>query len=217
MAYRVRRIVRLYEPLVGGEFTIYSVINISCRHLKEGIINATTFRNFGGSRTLVAGLLGTGFLAANIHTTSIRGGQSVRATSSNLPPYVTTIAQTLATRMGDATPSSASAVWTTRQAAVQTAMASQVDSNPPVYFVAIHGQFVDRYARIPPGQPFPTGTMIMFTIDTQTHTILDFGISEQAFDLSSLGTMIPLPRQWRSIGPVAMGQTGANTPQKLMD
>jgi hypothetical protein len=126
-------------------------------------------------------------------------------TTDNLPTYVTTSAQTFAMRMGDATPSSAAAVLTTRQAAVRSAMPIDVDSNSPVYLVVLHGQFVDRYARIPPGRPFPTGTTIMFTIDTQTHGILDFGISNQTVDLAPLGTVIPFtpPRSREPSGPFA--------------
>ena len=144
-----------------------------------------------GLGLLATGILATGFLIARPSATPIQGGAAVNSASS-LPTYVATLAHTVATQMGDAVPSSMSVVLTTRQAAVQAAMASQVTTNPPVYFVEIRGQFVDRYARIPPGQPFPTGSTIMLTIDTQTHTILDFSISNQTFDLSSLGTAIPL-------------------------
>jgi hypothetical protein len=111
---------------------------------------------------------------------------------SNLPDYVTAIAQRVAARMADARLSRGAAVLTTRQAAVQAVMASEVGTNPAVYFVQIHGAFVHRYARIAPGHPCPTGTTVMFTIDTETHAILDLGISNQTVDLSPLGTVIAL-------------------------
>jgi hypothetical protein len=40
---------------------------------------------------------------------------------------------------------------------------------------------------VPPEKPDPTGSTLMFTIDTQTHEILDFGNANQKPDLTKLG------------------------------
>ncbi|MHB1954203.1 MAG: hypothetical protein ACYCOU_10700 [Sulfobacillus sp.] len=110
------------------------------------------------------------------------------------PTYVTAIAQMMAARMGDAHPTSAMYVATTRVAAESlVAGATHFHANPNVYFVVLHGQFKDTYARIPPGTAIPTGTEIDFTIDPVTHTVLDFGISNQNPDLSRLGVPHGVP------------------------
>ncbi len=110
------------------------------------------------------------------------------------PTYVTAIARMMAARMGDAQPTSAMYVATTRVAAESlVAGATHFHANPNVFFVVLHGQFKDTYARIPPGTAIPTGTEIDFTIDPVTHTVLDFGISNQNPDLSRLGVPHGVP------------------------
>jgi hypothetical protein len=56
-----------------------------------------------------------------------------------------------------------------------------------VWFVVLHGHFKDRNARVPAGQPLPTGRVILFTINKRTHQIMDFGIGNRPPALSSLG------------------------------
>lgn len=110
----------------------------------------------------------------------------------SVPSFVTTLAKSQAAQVDDPMPTSVECVLTTRQVAVQSTMAAHVVSNPPVYLVVMHGHFIDRSARIPPGQPFPQGNTVLFTIDTKTQQILDFGICNQSVHLAALGHVYPL-------------------------
>ena len=135
-----------------------------------------------GLAIIATGVIGFSLYSRpTVTNTQIRGGSNV----SSVPSFVTTAAQSQAAHMGDPSPTSVECVLTTRQAAVQSTMAARVDSNPSVYLVVMHGHFIDRYARIPPGQPFPEGTTILFTIDTKTHSILDFGRTKYGKSLAS--------------------------------
>lgn len=92
--------------------------------------------------------------------------------------------------MGDVSPKAITAVLTTRGAAGALDGAQKLDvPNASVWFVELTGNFVDKDAFLPSGAAFPEGTEVDFTIDTQTQSILDFGISDNAPDLYSLGTV----------------------------
>lgn len=128
---------------------------------------------------------------AMLAATVILGGALIikaQGVADTAPAYVENIANSMAQSMGDASPTSAQYVLTTRQTAEQMATGSTVDSNQQVYLVVLHGTFVDKYARIPEGTAAPTGSEIEFTIDPSTQQVLDFSISSQKLDLSQLGT-----------------------------
>jgi hypothetical protein len=66
-----------------------------------------------------------------------------------------------------------------------------VDSDQAVYFVILEGTFTDYYARVP-GNTFPTGTILTFTMDAATQGPLDDGLGNRfpGFDaLSELGQL----------------------------
>ena len=110
-----------------------------------------------------------------------------------VPPYVGQTAQQFATEMGDPSPTSVQAVLTTRGAAEWLDGEGVDEPQTPVWFVEMAGSFVDRFARIPPGASYPTGTAVDFTIDTRTHETLDLGVSDTLPDLSQLGRVYSVP------------------------
>jgi hypothetical protein len=110
-----------------------------------------------------------------------------------VPDYVSQIAQRIASEMGDASPTASNEVYTTRQAAEGLTSGAVVDTDVPVYLVELRGNFVDKYARLPPGAAFPTGTEVDFTIDPRSQTVLDLGISNNSPDISSLGSVSAVP------------------------
>lgn len=84
-------------------------------------------------------------------------------------------------------PSSAQWVETTRGLAVASQSSDVVDSNQNVYFVILHGHFVDHYAYTPPGAPDPTGTVLTMTIDVATGNVLDSGLTTSDPNYSRTG------------------------------
>lgn len=119
----------------------------------------------------------------------------------SVPAYVSQIAQGIAIAMGDASPTSSIEVYTTRAAAEWLTSGAVVDTNVPVYLVELRGNFVDKHARIPAGAAFPTGTEVNFTIDPRSQSVLDFGISNNPPDISSLGSVSAVPLVSRGLGP----------------
>jgi hypothetical protein len=98
------------------------------------------------------------------------------------------MAQSVASEMGDPTPTSVTAVLTTRAAATALQGAQSIDSaSNQVWFVEMIGNFVDENW-FGFGAP-PTGTEVDFMVDAQTQDVLDFGISNSPPGLSSLGTV----------------------------
>ncbi len=128
----------------------------------------------------------------NHHATG--SSNPVKATKliSPVPAFVLATAKRLATTMGDASPTAANYVVTTRQAANQL-IGAHVKSNPPVFLVVLHGHFIDRNAYGPPGSSDPTGSMLVFTIDTVTHQVLDLGVTNYQPQLGKLSPVHPLP------------------------
>ncbi len=117
--------------------------------------------------------------------------QSTSTPQGQLPQYVANLVAKIAAAGGDPNPSSVKFVTTTRQAAMDLIHGGRVGSNQPVYFVVLHGHFVDTVARVPPGSPFPSGHVITLTIDTATDPTvpgyLDYTIGDEVPDLTSLG------------------------------
>jgi hypothetical protein len=109
-------------------------------------------------------------------------------TNSTTPAFLLELAARTATNNCDSHPIGASYVRTTRQRA-EAMSGDGVDSDQPVYLVLLRGDFVDYYARgiYRARDAFPRGTVITFTVDAETHGILDFGIGGRAPDLAQLG------------------------------
>ena len=87
------------------------------------------------------------------------------------------------------------AVSTTRGPAEQVVAGAGVDSpGTRVWLVVLHGHFQDPGASLPSGAPIPTGSIISFTINKQSHHIMDFGIGDRSPNLLSLGQVKSIGR-----------------------
>ncbi len=135
---------------------------------------------------LTAGRFGAGFAVAKTPSQSDLPREGA-TTVSTVPTYVQSAAQRMAASMGDANPTGAWYVLSTRTDALNFAHMGSVPDNALVYFFVMYGNFIDRHAIVPPGTSDPTGSTVMFTMHKKTHEILDFGLSKQKLDLTQLG------------------------------
>jgi len=110
------------------------------------------------------------------------------AASPRAPAFLVTLAARTAAGNCDKHPTRARYVRTTRQAS-EALFGERVDSDQRVYLVLLRGKFVAVYARgvYRARDEFPRGTVITFTVDAETHDILDFGIGRGAPRLAWLG------------------------------
>lgn len=77
---------------------------------------------------------------------------------------------------------------TTRQKAVSAENGGRVDGgNLRVYFVILHGHFVDKAASRPRGAKPPRGRILTDTIEIKTGRTLDFGIGNGEPNFSKIG------------------------------
>ncbi len=128
---------------------------------------------------------------------AVYAAKTKAGSTTNAPPaYVAKIAERLAKDHGDATPTSAMAVSTTRGPAEQVVVAGAGVGSPGtrVWLVVLHGHFQDPGASLPSGDPIPTGSIISFTINKQSHHIMDFGIGDRSPNLLSLGQVKSIGR-----------------------
>ena len=110
-----------------------------------------------------------------------------RGSGVPIPVYV--LARYQAAANGDRHPTAVEWVRTTRQLAVFSQSRDRVDSpSRPVYFVVLHGHFVDRNAYYIGGAAeAPRGTVMSFTIDRKTGQVLDFALGRRSPDYAKLG------------------------------
>lgn len=111
-----------------------------------------------------------------------------------VPIVVYVLARQQAELNGDGHPAALQWVKTTRQLAVSSQSSDRVDSpGRPVYFVVLHGHFVDTNAYYlgvgPKGSAAnaPKGTVLSFTIDRESGTILDFALGNTSPDYRRIG------------------------------
>jgi hypothetical protein len=116
----------------------------------------------------------------------------IQAARLEAPTFLAEIAKGVATRSGDPTPLSAEFVSTTRQLAVGVDGPDTVDTNEPVFYVVLHGDFVHKYARVPVGQPLPRGSVVAITVDAVSRDILDYSISDKPRAIAQLGHPVAL-------------------------
>lgn len=133
-------------------------------------------------------VFGTILISGSIIASASRPEQTVAP-----PTFLASVVQREAANMGDPLPSATGFVETTRQAAEDASHGGKVDSNTAVYYVVLHGHFVDSKAFLPAGANSPVGNEIDFTIDKATGEILDFGIGNGTPALSRLGAVFPVP------------------------
>lgn len=90
---------------------------------------------------------------------------------------------------GDRHPTAVQWVRTTRQLAVSSQSGDRVDSpGRQVYFVVLHGRFVDNNAYfLGSGANAPRGTVLSFTIDRRSGQILDFALGNRNPDYAKIG------------------------------
>ncbi len=114
---------------------------------------------------------------------------------SNLKPWI----EAVTAKAGDATPASASAVATTRQAAVGLmTLGDKVDSDQRVALVLVKGTFNSgSLISTPRGVSLPTADELLIAFDTSTGLATDITpiVSAKAgvIDLSSLGAVADVP------------------------
>jgi hypothetical protein len=108
---------------------------------------------------------------------------------SRVPIAVYALARYQAAANGDQHPTSVEWFRTTRQLAVSSQSRDRVDSpSRPVYFVVLHGHFVDKNAYYIGGAAkAPRGTVLSFTIDRKTGQVLDFALARRSPDYAKLG------------------------------
>jgi len=93
---------------------------------------------------------------------------------------------------GDAKPTTATLVPTTRGIAEEIDAGASVNSDQPVYFVVLHGHFTANGASIPEGASAPTGSVLTLTIDPNTNEITDLGIEDSTPDVGEIGVPVTL-------------------------
>lgn len=117
------------------------------------------------------------------------------ARTQGVPLPVFVLARRQAASNGDPHPTRADWLKTTRQQAVSSQSSDRVDSGGrPVYFVVLHGHFVDENAyylgRGKKGSSAnaPHGTVLSFTIDVKSGDVLDFALGNSSPNYSKIGT-----------------------------
>jgi hypothetical protein len=97
------------------------------------------------------------------------------------------VAARVASLNGDAHPTKAIAVPSTRKAANALDSGAEVDTDQLSYLIVLHGNFVGRVAHVPRGAPLPRGSVLTIIVDADTGLVTDWGISDRTPDTSSLG------------------------------
>jgi hypothetical protein len=93
----------------------------------------------------------------------------------------------IARQLGDRSPTAIAWVASRHRRAQLVDSGDIVDTNGPVYLVALRGRFVDRVAPVPPGGTPPKGTVLTLTFDRGRFTVLDLGLSHRWPHLARLG------------------------------
>jgi hypothetical protein len=112
-----------------------------------------------------------------------------RHRGGRVPIAVYALARYQAAANGDGHPTALRWVKTTRQRAVSSQSGDRVDSpRRPVYFVVLHGRFVDKNAYyLGAAARAPKGTVLSFTIDRRSTQVLDFALGNRNPNYSKLG------------------------------
>lgn len=122
--------------------------------------------------------------------------------------WLSSLASRVGEQDGDTHPAGGWYVRTTRQTAMDATDAGTVDSDEAVYLVVLRGHFIHSMYYGPAGSHAPRGTVVTFTVDPITREILDYGISDTAPDLASLGNVHLLSLPGNRPSPV--GATAAD-------
>jgi hypothetical protein len=105
-----------------------------------------------------------------------RVSASRSAPQADPPTWVKDAALAQASAAGDASPTMIEWALTNAARAAPVVGTTGGDPAEEEYLVIMTGQFVDKYAHVPPGQPAPSGTVLVITFDAATHIVNDYGI-----------------------------------------
>lgn len=137
--------------------------------------------------------LNSGYVNAGMGSCSNPAAAPAAAAPVALPMSPTTYRQTLsdvtralASANGEPKPSEITFIKTTRRKANQ-ALGSAVVDDADVYLVQVTGNFVAHRAHVPAGSALPTGSSMTLTVDANTGQILDWGVTKEPQDISTLG------------------------------
>jgi hypothetical protein len=73
------------------------------------------------------------------------------------------------------------------QAAEKSISGDIINDHVPVYVIEVTGGlFTDKNASIPPGGSPPQGNALTLTVDAQTYRVTDFGLTQNAPDLTQI-------------------------------
>ncbi|MEA2421812.1 MAG: hypothetical protein QOF55_911 [Thermoleophilaceae bacterium] len=144
------------------------------------------------TRTQAAALAAAaGGLAAVLATVLVlgAGGSSAAASAKLNPQQLRGILTAWAHSNGEASPRNMRAIETDRVSALRvTAPGDNVQGDAQdVYAMVATGKFTGYKAHIPRGEAAPTGDYLSLVVDSTTGEILDWGLTPDPPDLSSLG------------------------------
>jgi hypothetical protein len=97
------------------------------------------------------------------------------------------IAHDVASRNGDSSPSDGVVFSVSRIRAMDATHGGSVDSDQPVFVVRLHGKFTAYDARVPPGQDFPHGHVMIIVVDATTRQVTDWSVGDVEPNDSALG------------------------------
>jgi hypothetical protein len=116
------------------------------------------------------------------------GSTPAVSTDAQPPAWVVVEALRMAASNQDANPTSAE--WVLKDtAAIAPAVGltpDQGSTNDVEYLVVLHGSFTATGAKVPFGEPVPTGTDLAFTLDPTTHGVLDWTVGDRSVEIAGL-------------------------------
>jgi hypothetical protein len=184
-------------------------------------------RVIGG--VVAAALVAALFLWPFLGLTGMRGEQPVGpivGPSSGPPSWVGETARLVAISSKDPNPTFAEWVLADAKLIAPAVGLTPDQVSGTEYLVVLHGHFTDAGAKVPAGAPFPTGTLLVFTLDPATHQVKDFGISNtpvtvkglQPFSLPVVDSPAPASptNPPTTVGPIAYPIATCMSPQLSM-
>jgi len=119
---------------------------------------------------------------------SIGPGPEPPASEPQPPAWLVDQAYRTAYANGDITPDSASWLLSDADTIAEAVEHQSADPSLQEYLVVLEGQFTGFSARVPPGTPFPKGSVLTIAVDAGTHVVTDFGLGNQEVDVPGLQT-----------------------------
>ena len=120
------------------------------------------------------------------------GTQTANQDSAVTVTPLTALAHQMAAGADDPHVTVGDAVLTTQQAASTATSGSLVNANQPAYLVQLQGHFTALDASVPSGAKLPTGTYLIFVVNSSSGLVTEWGVSNRKADLFALGSVIAL-------------------------